>query len=523
MKTNENNILERDVWLGESIIWKQLNEFYKNKGISAWDNMVPYQVTSNPSIADSYVEMILAFLEDWISQKGKITGTCNIVEMGAGHGTFSLMMLRALELYQKDFKALDIDVNYIITDVAEANVEAWKKDTLLSEYINSGETQAVIFDCMQQKESWIAEKQMESGDAPWIFIANYLLDTLPQEVFLFEKETILRAKAIVSQRTEASDNDPDKWNLELEFKPFCLEDLEISTKGLLNEYQKQGLQRCVLLPAGAIRCIENLRNISRDRFLLLSSDKALSTQNSIDNSQPEEIASFISLSMFVNFHALMLYFQHEGGIGWIQKTQQDFLASAAFLIGMDITQMRRTEHAFSRCLDKNSPGDIYSLANLLLKQRFNMSLGCMISLLKLMEWDSVVFAALYDSIINCLPYASKNEISDLINILPLIAARRCNLTSSPDTLFQIAYILQCMCRYPSAIELYSIRMQERDENAEILYNLGLCYYAMDQLELAKASFLQAVKLNADMLLAQGWLYRMNAVEEYWQESENGSE
>lgn len=507
------DILEEGVWLSESILWKRIGEFYQNKGMTAWHNSVPYQVTSNPRIAVSYTEMILSFLEDWIAQHGKINSPCYIVEMGAGHGSFSLMMLRTIEAHQEDFSAMGVEVKYILTDLAETNVNAWKEQGAMASYLDSGLAQVSTFNCLEDQEIRLSGKKIEPEGAPWIYIANYLFDSLPQEVFLLEKENILRAEATVSNRADAMPNDPDKWMLKLDYKPFSMSDLNPSIAGLLGEYRKNDLQGCLLLPSGAIRCIENIRNMSEDRFLLLSSDKALSTQNSVSNRSPEEITHFISVSMIVNFHALMVYFQHEGGTSWLQNTQQEFLASAAFCIGTDPTRMRRTQRTFSNQLDRNSPGDLYTLSTQLLTNRFSMSVGSMNSLLKLMDWDAAIFEALYDALLARLTQASPNEVSDLLNALPLIAERRYPLPGSADTLFRIGHLLQCLQRWPSAIEIYKSRMEERGESSELSYNLGLCYYAMEDFEQAKACFKQAVTINPDMLLAQGWLYRMGETTE----------
>lgn len=503
-----NIILEQGVWLGESVLWKRVGEFYQDKGISAWNGNVPYQVTSNPRIAVSYVETILAFLEDWVEQNGPFTQPCRIIEVGAGHGNFSLMMLRVLAHKQAHFQALGISVQYIITDLAASNVEEWKRNAFLKDWLHSGHLQVTVFDGMTQSELFIDSKPVEFGDAPSVFIANYLFDSLPHEAFLLKDNTLQRAKTLLTTHPDKTD-DPQKWMLSLDFEPCSWDDLAVSTAGLLREYEKIEVEGCILLPVGAISCIENLRYMSQDRFLLLCSDKGLSSQNSIKNRTPAEITAFVNASMIVNLHALMLYFQHEGGCAWMQTTQQEFLASAAYGMGVNPLHTHRTNRAFSQQLDKNSPGDLYSLSTQLINHRFTLSLGNMISLLKLMEWDPAVFENLHDAIFNYLPSAQPTEISDLVNALPLIAAYRYAIPGSGDTLFRIAHLLQTLQQWQAAIDIYQSRIEEQGETAEVLYNLGLCYNAMEKTDLAITSFERAVQLNPDFLLAQGWLYKFH--------------
>ncbi len=501
----ETTTQEKGVWLGDSIIWKQVGAFYQDTGISAWESAIPYLVTSNPRIAASYVEMALAFMEDWMRQNGKLAATCQFVELGAGHGSFALMMLRALAEREKDFRGLGVRVRYLLTDLAAVNVEAWKSDPWLKNWLNSDEIQVAQFDCMQQQPDL---KPINSEEGPIIFIANYLFDSLPHEAFLLEGKEILRAETFIT--ANAQSKDPNDWKMSLDFKPCPIESLEETTTELLEEYRKLRVQGCVLIPVGAVQCIENLRQLSNDRFLLLCSDKALSTENSIQHRNPAEITAFMHASMLVNLHALMLYFQRKGGCAWMQKTQQQSLSSAAFSMGVDSTQMRHTDRAFSQQLDQNSPGDLYNLSTQLLEQRFSLNLGSMLSLLKLMEWDALVFEGLYDAILAYLPSATGSEVSDLLDALPLIAERRYPLPSSGDTLFHIAHLLQTLQCWRSAIKHYQNRIVERGDSAEVSYNLGLCFNAIEDPHTAKACFQQALELNPDFLLAQGWLYRLNA-------------
>ncbi|HAP62943.1 MAG TPA: hypothetical protein DCR93_26755, partial [Cytophagales bacterium] len=318
-------------WLCESSIWSRLADFYQEKGKKAWQSEVPFQITSNPQIATAYVETLLAWLEGWIAQHGQPKRPIRIVELGAGHGVFSLMMLRALSEQEGVFARLGVTIHYVITDLVEANLLAWQEDPLLKPWLQSEGVSCAQWDCLADQHPWMEEPS--DSQTPWVFVANYLFDSLPQDAYLFEKGTLKRGRAQWESPTGTQANDPNQWNLAVEFTDFDATKLPIATRGLLTEYHNMGAEGCILIPDGAIRCIETLRDLSQDRMLLLSSDKALSTQSSTLGRRPEEITSFASYSMLVNFHALQLYFQHEGGEAWLQDTQQEFLASGVFSIG----------------------------------------------------------------------------------------------------------------------------------------------------------------------------------------------
>ena len=59
--------IERDARLADSIIWEMQKDFFDKKGVSAWDHQVPFYITSNPVIANSYANMSFAFMLDYLN------------------------------------------------------------------------------------------------------------------------------------------------------------------------------------------------------------------------------------------------------------------------------------------------------------------------------------------------------------------------------------------------------------------------------------------------------------------------
>lgn len=489
-------------WLGESALWRDLAHYYRQQGAAAWQGNVPWQATSNPRMAESYVDVWLAFVQDWIALHGRPAQAFPIVELGAGHGNFTLMMMRSLAARRDLLEALGIRFQYMMTDLAPANMAAWRQDPALQEYFQSGQLQCGVLDCLRMDAGDPALRPLQADGLPWLWLANYVFDSLPHEAFEVGPDQVTRARCRIDK---PSDN-PLDWRLASEFAAFDDADLPLAVRGLLAHYRRHGMQGCLLLPAGALACIGQIRDVCHDRFLLLCSDKGLSTTQSVSGQSAARLLQFVSASLEVNLQALQAYFQHEGGAGLLQSTQQDFLATAAFSMGLPSAP--RWQHAFARQLDNAGPGDLYSLALPIIHQRFELPLGAMLSLLKLLDWDPAVFDSLYDAILTRLPQASPTEQADLLAALPRIAASRYSLSEAADTLFKIAHLLQTMGRLPSAIEMYLVRIEERGESAETSYNLGLCYIAQQQTEPAKAAFLRACALQPEMLPAQGWLYRL---------------
>jgi len=58
MLKENTTILEQDRPLSQSVLWNFQREFYKREGMEAWNWQVPFYVTSNPYIANSYASLI---------------------------------------------------------------------------------------------------------------------------------------------------------------------------------------------------------------------------------------------------------------------------------------------------------------------------------------------------------------------------------------------------------------------------------------------------------------------------------
>ena len=90
-------ILQQDMPLSKSWLWDMQHEFFEREGINAWVNQVPFYITSNPYIANSYANIIIRFMQDRVKR-----GSYNplepfyIIELGAGSGKFSFYIIKRL-------------------------------------------------------------------------------------------------------------------------------------------------------------------------------------------------------------------------------------------------------------------------------------------------------------------------------------------------------------------------------------------------------------------------------------------
>src|SRR5947209_11676600 len=147
-----SDILETDVPLSQSLIWRLQRDFYGQRGLKVWtEDRVPEYITNNPFIAEIYAHIIVNFLTECIETGGKESHPpskehpLRILELGAGHGKFCYLFLKQL------LKLLpDAPVCYCMTDCSEASLEAWRSNPYLAEFADSG---MLEFELLQAGES----------------------------------------------------------------------------------------------------------------------------------------------------------------------------------------------------------------------------------------------------------------------------------------------------------------------------------------------------------------------------------
>ncbi|KJP88118.1 hypothetical protein AK88_02234 [Plasmodium fragile] len=131
--------------LCDSVIWDLLQNYYRRAAINAWkENVVPSFVTSNSKIAKDYARVIINYMKDWFN-----SNECNrnvpiyILEIGAGHGKFTYLILRALTKYQKYFKSMNLPDRpfvYVFTDIAKDNITYCMNNGRLKRFISTRES-----------------------------------------------------------------------------------------------------------------------------------------------------------------------------------------------------------------------------------------------------------------------------------------------------------------------------------------------------------------------------------------------
>ena len=327
-----------------SKLWELQREYFAARGLQAWSSgEVPHYITSNPVVAAAYAEVLVAFRRDRLRRDPREEALW-IVELGAGSGRFAHHLLQQLaELCERE--GLDpAGFRYVLSDFCAANLEAWAQHPRFLPLFASGQLERARFDVMHTSvlELEHGGARIGPGDlgAPVVVIANYLLDTIPAELFYFRLGRVERGLVRLRQRPEGGDTreaaallqtlELDHRSEPLAAAPFA----EPILDGLLAEYQRQLAEleeAWLLFPAPALRALERLAALSRQGLLLLSADKGHHRLEEVVRPQPPGLVTHGSFSLSVNYHALCGWAEAGGGRALVPDPGRGGLHTVALL------------------------------------------------------------------------------------------------------------------------------------------------------------------------------------------------
>jgi len=518
------------VQFSRSKIWEKQGSFYKQAGIDAWNERVPYQITNNLTIANSYASLVFCFFKEYASRHpaDPEQNPFIIVELGAGSGMFGFYLIKRLLELQAELNRPDLAFRYIMTDFSQKNIEFWRKHPALREYLDLQILDFAEYDIGETSELKLLESgkhlhhSMDRGQypKPWVVIANYAFDTLPQDIFQVKDGSLwegLTPKTIPELNDETSKpNEPKSFQqigMNIEYHSVNLPYYkEQHFDGILSSYQDTLPDGSFLFPINALKGINNLIKLSGQELLLLATDKASSHQPpSISEETQDIVFHDASFSMVVNFHAISAFFRSNGGKSLHQPLPES-ITTSLFVVGKGLEFLYETQHSFSTFLVTYNPFSLFNFYSQLEQFIHTYSTGDLLSYLNLTQWDPEVINRCINIIV------AKTKELDATSLKPFIEGmHRCAdyfyyLPSSTFTLVNVGTFFQEIKDFETALQYYqkSVNYSGKESSQlsnHTLYNMGLCYYHLGQHKTALEHFRLAnqVSPTTDMV-AKGWIY-----------------
>eukprot|EP00921_Rhytidocystis_pertsovi_P019810 GHVQ01031476.1.p1 GENE.GHVQ01031476.1~~GHVQ01031476.1.p1 ORF type:complete len:874 (-),score=107.67 GHVQ01031476.1:880-3501(-) len=287
-----------------------------------------------------------------------------ILELGAGHGRFTFLVLKALLRYKDQFSSFNLPSRpfvYVYSDVAEANIDFCSKHPKLKELANDGWLDFAFVDGNIQPldiNLRLSGYRITSG-TPLVAIANYVLDSLLTDAFKIEDGELYRGMVAMYSPLEERDlTNPDimrrmsvtwKWGKlgmggGKESKDMlCPEYLRgengESIWNVINKYMEEGEDMSFMLPVGSLMLLKELHRLAGGNMLMLVGDKGYTTSEEFQGIKTPHIAIHGSVSFMVNLHSLRIYVEDSlGGRSLCTPWRDTFQLVGLWGRGWDISE-----------------------------------------------------------------------------------------------------------------------------------------------------------------------------------------
>ncbi|HXB54774.1 MAG TPA: tetratricopeptide repeat protein [Vicinamibacteria bacterium] len=518
-------VLEKSQRLSASLIWRAQRDFYDRRGEQAWlSDRIPSYATSNALIAKSYARVVSGFLRDCARASPPLgpldpQAPLYILEIAAGSGQFGFLFLKKLLALQRELPALaHFSFRYVMTDLAPANVDAWRSRDVFKPFLEAGVLDFATFDLERdQTITLVHSGETLSADTlhnPLALIANYVFDSTAQDVFwVSEGELKEGLVTTTSSRREETALDPEvlkRVTTRYEQRPVGEEYYEDEAMNrVLAAYRTRLGNTSFLFPIGALKGIRNLIRFSGGRLLLLSGDKGHTHEDELNGrGDPQMTLHSAAFSMMVNYHAIGLYFRERGGLALHSSSRDKRLKVSAFLMGAPDSLFGETQSAFHEAVDGFGACEYCALAAGIRKELPAPSLDVLLALFKLGEWDPYLIYHFAGPLADQAKTASEAARRELVKALR--QAWDLFYPMDKDLPFEMGRIYAGLDRHLDALRFYLESVKLYKDHPATLFNAGLCLYSLHRPQEALTLLEQALELREGYAPAEEWRARIQS-------------
>ncbi len=425
-------------------VWARQRTYFEEQGPEAWaSGAVPHQVTCNPDMARSLVEVVTAFATDRahaIGARSRPLRPLYVIELGAGAGRLGFHAIRALRA-AVELRAMGWQPIYVMTDLAEATVAWWQAHPWLAPLARAGLLDFARYDAASDDAIALrVSGHRLAVDAPadeLVVIANYVFDSLPHDVFEATDGALREWLVADDELARAPGADvgwaPRGWTSTPITTPRYADPIHAA---ILADYR--GQRGCFAIPIGALTALDRLRALTRGPLLLLSADKgAVTLADALDRDLPT-VVEHGSVSMSVNYHAIGAWALAHGGTWMHADHHARAVEVCAFVLGSGAAADHPTTVlAFERAVARRGPDDLHALKRVLVEHASAMTLAELLAYLRLAGHDPRIFLACASAIRIACRHADRASRADLRRALARVWAAYLPIGEDADLAFEI--------------------------------------------------------------------------------------
>jgi tetratricopeptide (TPR) repeat protein len=481
-------LLEERQVFSRSKIWSLQRRYFAEKGIEAWrQGEVPQYITCNPSIANSYAEIVFAF---WCDQNRLAPGSAaaeeplSICELGAGSGRFAYHFLYRLSRLCEQCGVALTSFRYVLTDFTPSTLDSLRRHPRFRDFLAGGVLETARFDIAQSEslDLEVSGRSITAGSLrrPLVVIANYVFDSIPSDLFYFDA-----AGCHLGLLSLLLDEEPGQLGTadlltRLQYRydyrrltepPYA----DDALRALLAGYQRTLSETHLLFPAEALRCLQRLRALSQDGLLLLSADKGDHRLAALQRRQPPILVSHGSFSLTVNYDAFRSFCEQSSGLSLVPGAHPRSLSVVGLLMVRDAESHLETRRAYRRHVQDFGPDDFFSIIKHARKSLASMSLEDILAYLRLSYFDSQQLSCCLPRLLKLAPGLDQDQRQALTGAVDRVWEQYFPLVEAFDLGFQIAGLLYALDDYAGALVYLERSVESYGEFAGTLYNMAVCH------------------------------------------------
>jgi tetratricopeptide (TPR) repeat protein len=501
-------IVEQRRPFAASLIWTLQDAYFRERGVEAWRRgEVPHYVTSNPTIANAYAEIVFACRldDDRVAPDAAGNEPLTICELGGGSGRFAFHFLkRLLQLCQKSAVAPQ-SFRYVLTDAAEDNLEFWRRHPSFHGFFAAGVLDVARFDVNDgmRLEPRMGGASIEAGSLrrPLVVVANYLFDSVPQDLFRFRDGKAFRCLVSLSSEVDPQSAEAPALlaalQLHYDYEPLSEPPYEEPELHELFAFYRDNLRDShVLVPAAGLRCLRRLAALSQRGLVVLSADKGTHRLDALEGRPPPDLVRHGSFSLPVNYHALAHACAAGGGPALLPSGAHHSIDVVALFMLAQPGAYERTRQAYERHIDEFGPDSFFTITRHARETIPHLSADSALAYLRLSRYDSHQFGRYLPRLQELAAGFDADTRAEVTDAVEKVWELYFPLGEDLDLANSIACLFYAMDDYPRALDYFARSIEIYGRDTGTLYNMAACHHLLGDGEQAAALLRQVLEHDA---------------------------